>query len=151
MGNFLYTIFFGQPKTINEAAFDYRIRNTGHEHKGVFEIETDDFTDKEDIRKRLLALPDPDNVILNRVDIDIIPALTYYLQNDSNTSKLYTNKVILSQTDYFVFKEKYDDVVALLVIKNTQAESNRIKLSTYYIGNTSNDRIYTATCILSKL
>ena len=132
MGNFLYTIFFGQPKMINEAAFEYRLRNTSVEQKAIFEIETEDFLNKEDIKKKLLALPDPDNIIHNRIDTDIIPALTYYSHNNS---KLYTNKAILAQTDYFIFKANYIDTVALLLIKNTQAESNRIKFS--YNSNTA--------------
>lgn len=154
MGNFLYTIFFGQPKMINETAFEYRLIKTSVEQKAIFEIETIDFLDKEDIRKRLLALPDPDNLIHNRIETDFIPALTYYLHNSSNESsisKLYTNKAILAQTDYFIFKANYIDTVPLLLIKNTQAESNCIKLR--YSSNNSNNNsgYYTATCILSHL
>ena len=147
MGNFLYTIFFGQPKMINEAAFEYRRIKMSVEQKAIFEIETEDFLDKEDIKKKLLALPDADNLIHNRIDTDIIPALTYYSHNNS---KLYTNKAILDQTDYFVFKTTYIDPVALLLIKNTQAESNRIKLS-YNSNPDANTGYYTATCILSNL
>ena len=135
---------------INEAAFEYRLRNTSVEQKAIFEIETEDFLNKEDIKKKLLAMPDPDNLIHNRIDTDIIPALTYYSHNNS---KLYTNKAILAQTDYFIFKANYMDTVALLLIKNTQAESNRIKFS--YNSNTAdannNAGYYTATCILSNL
>ena len=147
MGNFLYTIFFGQPKMINEAAFEYRLRNTSVEQKAIFEIETEDFLNKEDIKKKLLAMPDPDNLIHNRIDTDIIPALTYYSHNNS---KLYTNKAILAQTDYFIFKANYMDTVSLLLIKNTQAEINRIKLS-YNSNPDANSGYYTATCILSNL
>jgi hypothetical protein len=148
MGNFLYNVFFGQPKIINEAAFEYRLIKTSVEQKAIFEIETDDFIDKKGIKAKLLALPDPDNLIHNRIETDFIPALTYYLQNDS---KLYTNKAILAQTDYFIFKANYIDTVPLLLIKNTQAESNRIKFS--YSNNIAdaNAGYYTATCILSNL
>ena len=148
MGNFLYTIFFGQPKMINEAAFEYRRIKMSVEQKAIFEIETEDFLDKEDIKKKLLALPDADNLIHNRIDTDIIPALTYYSHNNS---KLYTNKAILAQTDYFVFKSNYIDPVALLLIKNTQAESNRIKFSYNSNSADANTVYYTATCILSNL
>ena len=92
-------------------------------------------------------MPDPDNLIHNRIDTDIIPALTYYSHNNS---KLYTNKAILAQTDYFVFKANYIDTVPLLLIKNTQAESNRIKFS-YNSNPDANAGYYTATCILSNL
>lgn len=148
MGNFLYTIFFGQPKMINEAAFEYRLRKTSVEQQAIFEIETEDFLNKEDIKKKLLALPDQDNIIHNRIDIDIIPALLYYSHNNS---KLYTNKAILGQTDYFVFKENYIDPVALLLIKNTQAEINRIKFSYNSNAADANSGYYVATCILSNL
>ena len=147
MGNFLFNFFFQQPKMINEAAFEFRLRKNNHEKMAMFEIETDEFSNKEDIRKKLLALSDPDKFILNRVETDIVPALAYYLNNDKSSSKLYTNKVILSIVDYFVFKEKYDDITSLLIIKNTQAESNRIKLRNHENGILS----YTVECMLPNL
>jgi len=125
MGNLLYHIFFAQPKTINEAAFEYQKIKDDRLHKAIFEIETEDFTDKEDIRKKLKALPDPDKLITYKIDVDVIPALRYYLNDDS---KLYTNRAILAQTDYFVFKSRYGEIIPLLRIRNTQAESNRVKM-----------------------
>jgi hypothetical protein len=124
MGNLLYHIFFAPPKTINEAAFEYRKIKDDRLQKAIFEIETEDFSDREDIKKKLLALPDPDKLITYKIDVDIIPALRYYLKDDS---KLYTNKAILSQTDYFVFKTHHGEIIPLLRIRNTQAESNRVK------------------------
>jgi hypothetical protein len=128
MGNLLYHIFFAQPKTINDAAFEYRRIKDDRLHKAIFEIETEDFSDREDIRKKLKALPDPDKLITYKIDVDIIPALRHYLQeNSSGSSKLYTNRAILAQTDYFVFKTHYGEIIPLLRIRNTQAESNRVK------------------------
>jgi hypothetical protein len=127
MGNLLYHIFFAQPKTINDAAFEYRKIKDDRLHKAIFEIETEDFSDREDIRKKLKALPDPDKLITYKIDVDIIPALRHYLNDDSDTGKLYTNRAILAQTDYFVFKTHYGEIIPLLRIRNTQAESNRVK------------------------
>ena len=157
MGNLLYRIFFDQPKTVNDAAFEYRRIKDDRLQKAIFEIETDDFTNKEDIRTKLKALPDPDKLITYKIDVDIIPAIRHYLKtdsNNSNNSNLYTNKAILSQTDYFVFKTHYGEIIPLLRIINTQAESNRVKFyatdKNKYEQNEPSMR-NVATCILPYL
>jgi len=144
MGNYLYSFFFQATNTvINDRSFEYRRRCNEYKQDAMFEIEIDDFFNIDDIHQQLKTLADPDKLIANRIETDIIPALKYYLNDDS---KLYTNKAILSQTDYFIFKLNYVNIVPLLQIKNRQAVNNREKLqSTLYNSTTINDTINNAT------
>jgi len=140
MGNYLYTTLFEPAKAINDAAFDYSKKKHDYTINALMEIETDDFTAFETIRQKLLAL-DNENVT-HRIDTHIMPGLKHYLHDDS---KLYSNKAILSQTDFFIFKHR----IPLLCIKNTQAELNREKLGSTDTKN--NNVIFVASCDLTKL
>jgi hypothetical protein len=150
MGNLSSLMFGSTPlKTVNKGAFDYYGRpcdykNSGdYVKQGVYEVETDDFSKIEDIRKKLLELSD--QLITNEIREDVITALDNYL----NTNKP-CNKIILSQTDYFVFT-KTNPKIPFLSIKNTQAEANREKLSVNVIETTKFTGYYVASCDLSKL
>lgn len=134
-----------QTKTVNKQAFDYYKRPLcdSIKLKGMFEVETDDFSKIEDIRQKLLALPDQDTI--NKMHEDVIVALDNYLNENKS------EKIILSQTDYFVFKT-HSTTSPLLSIKNTQAEVNRKKLYPSNMKEHFNfSGYYVASCDLSKL
>ena len=111
---YLYSFFFEPTKTINDTAFTYCRKSMNDKINSHVEIETDSFSNTEDIKTQLLALPDANKLLANRIDTDIIPAIKYYLNDES---KLYTNKTILAQTDFFVFMFNHTNVSAL-IIKN---------------------------------
>lgn len=146
MGNYLYRTLFEATQRINDGAFDYCKERQAWQHTALHEIETDDYTNFEGIRQQLLALPA--NSL--QIDTDILPALKHYLNHDS---KLYSNKTLLSQTDYFIFEKR----IPLLSIKNTQAAANRSTLQgtgtgTTGTGTTSNKNgCFVAVCNLNQL
>ena len=143
MGNLSSLIFGSTPlKTVNKGAFDYYKRPCDYVKQGVYEVETDDFSKIEDIRQKMLALPD--QVITNEMREDVITALDNYLNENKN------EKIILSQTDYFVFKN-HSRTPPLLSIKNTQATANREKLSSNLIEKNKFTGYFVASCDLSKL
>ena len=150
MGNLSSLMFGPTPlKTVNKEAFNYYRRSGDYKNsgdyvkQGVYEVETDDFSKIEDIRKKLLELSD--QVITNEIREDVITALDNYL----NTNKP-CDKIILSQTDYFVFT-KTNPKFPFLSIKNTQAEANRKKIQVNIIGTSQMPGYYVASCDLSKL
>lgn len=150
MGNLSSLIL--QSKTINKQAFNYYKTTSIEDINGIIEILTDDFSKVEEIKKKILI--NPKLHILNysvggrqgqvkstaAVD-DIIAALTDYL----NTFKPH-NKIILSQTDVFIFKNRH--CLPVLCIKNTNAEENRKKL---VVNNNNKTAYYVASCDLSQL
>ena len=75
---------------------------------------------------------------------DVIVALENYLNENKN------DKIILSQTDYFVFKNN-SRMPPMLSIKNTQASANREKLNSKLCENYKFTGYYVASCDLSKL
>jgi hypothetical protein len=143
MGNYLYRTLFEATQRINDGAFDYCKKQKTCQITALHEIETDDYTNFEGIRQKLLDLP-ADGTITQRIDTDILPALKHYLNYDS---KLYSNKTILSQTDYFIFQQR----IPLLSIKNTQAAANRIKLQGTGLGTGTKDGFFVASCNLNQL
>ena len=158
MGNTLYNAFFAQQnKTINADAFDYYKKAIDPEQKkiGVFEIETNDFSKTEEIVEKMSKITAAAAVIdksyLNdETQSNIITAIDHYMNKNGN---LYNNRAILAQTDYFVFRINYGNVIPLLSIKNTQAAANREKLKTYIgtAANNSNPCYFVASCHLSQL
>lgn len=153
MGNFssaFHQMVQNKPP-INNAAFDYYRKNGATIKQGAFEFETDDFTKIEEIRQKLLSLPDQ-NAIAKHTE-DICVALTNYLNGDKEKN------AILSQTDYFVFKTQHN-ILPLLSIKNTKADANRNKLHQNNVTVHQNNLTetseliqyyYVAACDLSKL
>ena len=137
MGNLSSLIY--PSKTINKLAFGY-CSTSSLENKNAFvEILTDDFSKVEEIKEKILT--NPKLHIVNGVADDVIDALTYYLNNNPPH-----DKIILSQTDLFIFKNRYD--LPMLSIKNTKADENREKLST---NNKNKPAYFVASCDLSKL
>jgi len=143
LSNLMFQQVQSSQKTVNKQAFDY-YRRPGNSIKpeGIYEVETDDFSNIEDIRQKMLALPDQDTI--NKMKADVIVALNNYLNENKN------DKIILSQTDYFVFKNQAR-TPPMLSIKNTQAEANREKLKSTLCENTKFTGYYVASCDLSKL
>jgi len=105
-------------------------------------VETDDFSKIEEIRQKMLALPDQDTI--NKMQADVIVALENYLNENKN------DKIILSQTDYFVFKNN-SRMPPMLSIKNIHASANRAKLKSTLCENYKFTGCYVASCDLSKL
>ena len=133
-----------QTKTVNKQAFNY-YRKPGDYIKpeGIFEVETDDFSKSDEIQKKLLDLPDL--YVTSKIREDVIIALNNYLNEHKPN-----DKIILSQTDYFLFKTNAN--APFLSIKNTQAQSNRDKLNnSKIVENNKGSGYYVASCDLSKL
>lgn len=137
MGNLSSLIF--NSKHINKLAFGYYKTSCIEDKNAFVEILTDDFTKVEEIKEKILTNPKL-HIVVGVAD-DVIDALTYYLNNNPPH-----DKIILSQTDLFIFKNRYD--LPMLSIKNTKAHENREKLST---NNKNKPAYFVASCDLSKL
>ena len=137
MGNLSSLIL--QSKTINKQAFSYYKTSCIDDKNAFVEILTDDFTKVEEIKEKILTNPKL-HIVVGVAD-DVIDALTYYLNNNPPH-----DKIILSQTDLFIFKNRHCPVLS---IKNTKAEENREKLSRSTTKNKPS--YYVASCDLSHL
>lgn len=143
LSNLMFQQVQSSQKTVNKQAFNYYRRPGDYiKSEGIFEVETDDFSKTEEIRKKLLDLPDL--YVTSKIREDVIIALNNYLNENES------DKIILSQTDYFVFKNQ-SRTPPMLSIKNTQAEANREKLKSTLCENTKFTGYYVASCDLSKL
>ena len=143
LSNLMFQQVQSSQKTVNKHAFDYYRRPGDYiKQEGIFEVETDDLSQTEEIRKKLLDLPDL--YVTNKIREDVIIALNNYLNENES------DKIILSQTDYFVFKNQ-SRTPPMLSIKNTQAEANREKLKSALGENYKFTGYYVASCDLSKL
>ena len=148
MGNLSSLLF--QSKTINKLAFGYCKKSEIDDKNAFVEILTDDFSKVEEIKEKILT--NPKLHILNNSACgrgqggstpadDVIAALTYYLNNNPPH-----DKIILSQTDLFLFKNGAS--LPVLCIKNTKAVENREKLFT---NKNQSPSFFIASCDLSKL
>ena len=147
MGNYLYLsrTLFQATQRINDGAFDYyKKENVSKNDETLFEIETDEFTNVTDIRQKLQSLSSS-ALVTSLIDTDILPALQYYLNPDCP----YSNKALLAQTDYFIFKKR----IPLLSIKNTNAAANRSAsaIANGAIANATQTGIFVASCDLNAL
>jgi len=142
LSNLMFQQVQSSQKTINKQAFNYYRRPGDYiKLEGIFEVETDDFSKTEEIRKKLLDLPDL--YVTSKIREDVIIALNNYLNENES------DKIILSQTQCFLFKTNAN--APFLSIKNTQAEANREKLKSTLCENTKFTGYYVASCDLSKL
>jgi hypothetical protein len=147
MGNLSSLIY---PKTINKLAFGYCKKSEIDDKNAFVEILTDDFSKVEEIKEKILTNPKL-HIINNSagdstptasgIADDVIVALTYYLNNNPPH-----DKIILSQTDLFLFKN--GPSLPVLCIKNTKAVENREKLFT---NKNQSPLFFIASCDLSKL
>jgi len=137
MGNLSSLIF--NSKHINKLAFGYYKTSCLEDKNAFVEILTDDFTKVEEIKEKILTNPKL-HIVVGVAD-DVIDALTYYLNNNPPH-----DKIILSQTDLFLFKNGAG--LPVLCIKNTKAVENREKLFT---NKNQSPLFFIASCDLSKL